>query len=401
MTKLPQKMPKFEFPQLVIGGLMTKLHELAALGQAIWLDYIRRAFITSGEMQALIDLGVRGMTSNPTIFEKAILSGQGSKPDQLGEYDSDLERLSKAGKTPLAVYEALAIEDIQAAADLLRSVYDDTEGGDGYVSLEVNPTLASQTMETIEEAHRLWLQVDRPNLMIKIPATVEGLPAITASIASGINVNVTLIFSLTRYHQVVDAFLKVLEQRLAAGKSINHVASVASFFVSRVDSKVDKHLDSILLENGPHAELAASLKGKAAVANAKLAYSLFQELFGSQRFIALQSQGARVQRPLWASTSTKNPAYSDILYVQELIGPHAVNTVPQNTLEAYLDHGEVRQTISEDIDEVRLVLEKLENLGISMEQVTKELEDEGVEAFAKSFTSLLESIESRQNKLRR
>ena len=378
---------------------MSKLHELAALGQAIWLDYIQRRFITSGEMQALIDQGVRGMTSNPTIFEKAILGSQDSGQDQMGEYDSELESLSRAGFTPLQVYEALAIKDIQIAADLLRPVFDETDGEDGFVSLEVNPKLARQTGQTIEEAQRLWSQVDRPNLMIKIPATKEGLPAITATLASGINVNVTLIFSIKRYHQVVDAYLEGLEGHLATGKPLNQIASVASFFVSRIDSKVDAQLESIQRDVNPQADLAATLKGKAAVANARLAYSLFQELFGGQRFAALKTRGARLQRPLWASTSTKNPAYSDILYVQELIGAHTVNTVPQNTLDAFLEHGEVRLTINEGIEEARWLMDKLENLGISMKQVTQELEDEGVEAFAKSFTSLLQSVENRQSLL--
>jgi len=378
---------------------MSKLHELAALGQSVWMDYIRRAFITSGELTELIDLGVRGMTSNPTIFEKAIVGSSTSGGDSPGEYDADLERLAAQGKSATEIYEALAIEDIQMAADHLRPVYDATEGDDGYVSIEVNPTLAHQTEQTVEEALRLWSAVDRPNLMVKIPATKEGLLAITRATAAGVNVNITLIFSLVRYQQVMEAFLKGLEQRMAAGKPVDHIASVASFFVSRVDTKVDKRLESILREEGSRAEMAAFLLGKAAVANAKLAYSLFREAFESSRFSALHAKGARVQRPLWASTSTKNPAYSDILYVQELIGPHTVNTMPQNTIDAFLDHGEVRLTLEDGLDQAHEVMQKLESLGISMDQVTQELEDEGVESFAKSFKTLIESIDKRRKEM--
>jgi transaldolase/glucose-6-phosphate isomerase len=373
---------------------MSKLHELADLGQSVWMDYIRRAFITSGKLSALIDLGVRGMTSNPTIFEKAIVGSSAPGGGTSGEYDPDLARLAAEGKSASEIYEALAIDDIRMAADHLRPVYDTTKGDDGYVSLEVNPTLAHETDQTVDEALRLWSTVNRPNLMVKIPATKEGLPAITRATAAGVNVNITLIFSLVRYQQVMEAFLKGLEQRVAAGKPIDHIASVASFFVSRVDTKVDKRLESIMREEGQRADLAASLLGRAAVANAKLAYTLFREIFESQRFSALHAKGARVQRPLWASTSTKNPNYSDILYVQELIGPHTVNTMPQNTLENFLDHGEVRLTLEDGLDQAHGVMQKLESLGISMDQVTQELEDEGVEAFAKSFKELIESIDS-------
>ncbi len=375
---------------------MSKLHDLATLGQSVWMDYIRRAFLTSGELSALIDLGVRGMTSNPTIFEKAIVGSSTPGGDSTGEYDADLARLAAEGKSAPEIYEALAIQDIQMSADLLRPVYDATNGDDGYVSLEVSPTLAHQTGETVDEALRLCSEVDRPNVMVKIPATKEGLPAITRATAAGVNVNITLIFSLVRYQQVMEAFLKGLEQRVAAGQPVDHIASVASFFVSRVDTKVDKRLESIMREEGPRAEMAASLLGKAAVANAKLAYSLFRETFESQRFAVLQAKGARVQRPLWASTSTKNPAYSDILYVQELIGPHTVNTMPENTLEDFIDHGEVRLTLEDGLDQAHEAMQKLESLGISMDQVTQELEDEGVESFAKSFKALIESIDQRR-----
>lgn len=375
---------------------MSKLHELATLGQSVWLDYIRRGFIKSGELSALIDLGLRGMTSNPTIFEKAIDGSSANGGDSPGEYDHDLARLAAAGKSAPEIFEQLAIEDIQMAADLLRPVYDEADGHDGFVSLEVSPTLASQTESTVGEVQRLWSRAERPNVMVKIPATKAGLPAITRATTAGVNVNVTLIFSLLRYTEVMEAFLKGLEQRLSAGLPIDHIASVASFFVSRVDSKVDKRLENIMREATPRAELAASLRGRAAVANAKLAYSLFCETFQSQRFSELRAKGARYQRPLWASTSTKNPAYSDILYVQELIGPHTVNTLPNQTIDAFLDHGEVRLTLEDNLDQAREVMEQLESLGISMERVTQELEDEGVETFEKSYKELIESIEKRR-----
>ncbi len=375
---------------------MGKLDELAKLGQAIWLDYIRREFITSGELQALIDNGLRGMTSNPSIFEKAISGSSSSSTSVTGEYDADIERLAKLGRSPLEIYEALAVEDIQRSADLLHPIYEKSGGLDGYVSLEVNPTLAYDEDSTISEAKRLWELVDRSNLMIKIPATKAGLPAISHTIADGINVNVTLIFSLKRYEEVMDAFLSGMEKRLREGKPIDRLASVASFFVSRLDTKVDEQLEQIMRKESSRSVQAASLQGKAAVANAKLAYSLFQGVFTSPRFTRLADKGARPQRPLWASTSTKNPAYPDILYVQELIGAHTVNTLPQNTLEAFFDHGIVRVTITEETDQARMVMEKLENLGVSLDQVTKELESEGVDAFSKSFIALLNSIEQRK-----
>lgn len=360
---------------------MTKLHALANLGQSIWLDYIHRSFIASGELQALIDQGLRGITSNPTIFEKAIVGSH--------DYDEQLETVVRAGAPAEAIYSALVLEDIRNAAGLLRPVFEQTQGADGYVSLEVSPTLAHATDATLEEALRLWSLVDRPNLMVKIPATIEGIPAIHAATAAGVNVNVTLIFSLARYAKVIEAYLAGLRQRLEAGRPIDQIASVASFFISRVDSKVDRLLDQT---GGQEAQ---ALKGQAAIANAKLAYRQFQAVFESDRFADLQAHGARLQRPLWASTSTKNPAYSDILYVQELIGRHTVNTMPQETLEAFLDHGSVRLTIHDDIDRARSVFQSLEDLGVSMEQVTQELEDEGVAAFANSFESLQKSIRAK------
>lgn len=370
---------------------MTKLHELAELGQAIWLDYIRRSFIDTGELENLIRMGLRGMTSNPSIFEKAIAHSS--------DYDEDLQRLVNEGKTEDEIFLALAIDDIQRAADLFRPVYLQTQGADGYVSLEVNPELANDSQATFEEARRLWSLVDRPNLMVKIPATQAGLPAITQAIAEGINVNVTLIFSLERYGEVMSAYIAGLWDRLGAGKPVDSIASVASFFVSRVDTKVDRQLEEIVRREGPQARLAASLLGQAAVANARMAYSQFHEVFEGETFADLREKGARLQRPLWASTSTKNPNYSDIKYVQELIAPHTVNTIPQDTLEHFLDHGEARITLEDGLEEARFVLQSLRDLDISMEQVTQELEDEGVAAFAQSFKSLLKSIREKREQL--
>ncbi len=370
---------------------MTKLNDLTALGQAIWLDYIQRSFLASGEMQTLIDRGVRGMTSNPSIFEKAITGSS--------DYDADLESLISSGLSVEGLYEALAFDDIQNAADLLLPVFEISSGADGYVSLEVNPNLAHDTEGTFIDAVRLWQAVDRPNLMIKIPATEAGIPAIQRAIGVGININVTLIFSRERYAEVIEAYQSGLEDRLAAGQSINHVASVASFFISRLDTKIDQSLMNILDRNPDLGEDVNPLLGQAAVANAKLAYQQFLSEFSSSRFEDLSTQGAQVQRPLWASTSTKNPAYSDILYVQELIGPRTVNTVPQDTLDAFLDHGDVRVTIDDDLNRAQQSIDALDNFGISLSRATQELETEGVSAFAKSFSSLLDSIAAKKRSL--
>jgi transaldolase len=370
---------------------MTKLNDLATLGQAIWLDYIQRSFLTSGEMQTLINLGVSGMTSNPSIFEKAIMGNT--------DYDDDLEDLISSGLGVEEIYEALAIDDIQNAADLLSPVFENTSGADGYVSLEVNPNLAHDANGTINDAVRLWQAVDRPNLMIKIPATKAGIPAIQRAIGAGINVNVTLIFSRERYAEVIEAYQSGLKDRLAAGHSIDHVASVASFFISRLDTKIDQSLMNILDRNPDLKEDVKPLLGQAAVANAKLAYQQFLSEFASMRFEELSTKGAQVQRPLWASTSTKNPAYSDILYVQELIGPRTVNTVPQVTLDDFLDHGEVRVTIDNDLNRAQQSLDSLDNFGISLSKATQELEAEGVKAFAKSYSSLLDSIAAKKGSM--
>ena len=370
---------------------MTKLNDLAELGQAIWLDFIQRAFLASGDMQTLIDLGVRGMTSNPSIFEKAIAGSS--------DYDADLADLISSGLGVEEIYEALAIDDIQNAADLLMPVFENSSGADGFVSLEVNPNLAHDTDGTLSDAIRLWQAVNRVNLMIKIPATKEGLPAIQRAIGAGLNVNVTLIFSRERYAEVIEAYLSGLEDRLAAGHPIDHVASVASFFISRLDSKIDQALMNSLDIKPDTKEEVKPLLGQTAVANAKLAYQQFLSEFSSNRFEKLSTKGAHVQRPLWASTSTKNLAYSDILYIQELIGPRTVNTVPQETLDAFLDHGEVRITIDDGLIHAQQSISALNNLGISLSRATQELENEGVTAFAKSFASLLDSIAEKQGNL--
>lgn len=357
-------------------------------GQSIWYDNISRGMIESGELRKLIDQGVTGLTANPTIFEKAI-SGS-------ADYDLDLLHLAAAGKSLNEVYEGLVIRDIQAAADLLRSAYDRSEGVDGYASLEVNPHLASDTSGTVAEARRFFNQLDRPNVLIKVPATPEGIPAIRQLIGEGVNVNVTLIFSLDTYEQVREAYVAGLEQLAQGGGELSKVASVASFFVSRVDTAVDNELNRL---SGNGSGDLSGLMGQAAVANARLAYRAFQETFGTQRFAALKARGARVQRPLWASTGTKNPAYSDVLYVDSLIGPDTVNTMPDATLEAFLDHGQVSVTVTQGVAEAQQVIKSLENAGVSISGVTARLLADGVKAFADSFDQLMGNIEGKLSKL--
>lgn len=355
---------------------------LHKLNQSIWYDNIERKLLQNGDLAAMINDGlIRGITSNPSIFKNAIANSS--------DYDDALKPMAWSGLDPEKIFFELAIDDIRAAADLFLPLYTETKGGDGYVSLEVSPFLADDTEGTINQAIWLWKTVDRPNLMIKIPATIAGLPAITAAIASGINVNVTLIFSIDRYAEVIDAYMSGLEQRLAAGLPVDHIASVASFFVSRLDSKIDKNLDA--LDN----DKANKLKGKVALANSRLAYKLYEEKFGTDRFKILSGQGARAQRPLWASTGTKNPAYSDVLYVDELIAPNTVNTVPPQTLDNFRDHGKASLSLQGHEDESRTILDNLATLDISLDQATLELEQEGVTAFADAFTDLLNTIEAR------
>jgi len=356
--------------------MMTNVQKLADHGQAIWLDYIRRSFIKAGDLQELIDKGVRGVTSNPSIFEKAIAGSD--------DYDADIQRLVGEGKSVTEIYEHLAVADIQSAADLLRPLYDETEGRDGFVSLEVSPTLAHNTEGTIADAKRLFATVDRPNLMIKIPATPEGIPAIEAVIAAGINVNVTLIFSLAQYEATTGAYIAGLETLLLAGGSLVGTASVASLFVSRVDAAVDADLAKLGLSD---------LRGHAAVDNAKLAYVRFREIFAGERWEKLARAGARVQRPLWASTGTKDPDYADTKYVDELIGADTVNTVPPATLDAFMEHGNVALSVETDLVGARERTDTLSELGVDLEAITAKLMDDGVASFAKAFDSLLRSLE--------
>lgn len=368
--------------------MMNSLEQLHAMGQSLWYDNIQRSLLENGALAAMISHGdIRGVTSNPAIFHNAIAKTH--------EYDSDLSRLAHSGLDASGIFYQLAIQDIQGAADLFQPLYRSTGGGDGYVSLEVNPYLAHDTDGTVEEALRLWKAVDRPNLMIKIPATPEGLPAITRAIAAGLNVNVTLIFAIERYAEVIDAYLKGLEQRAASGQALGGIASVASFFVSRVDTKVDGRLAEFIQSDGKQAAVAADLVGKAAIANARLAYELFEQMFDSERFAVLKKHGANLQRPLWASTSTKNAAYRDVIYVEELIGAETVNTAPPQTIEAFRDHGRVRLSLTEDLPGQHQVVDQLESLGISLQQVTRQLESEGVKSFADAFTAMLATIDER------
>ncbi|MDA8137600.1 MAG: glucose-6-phosphate isomerase [Desulfobacteraceae bacterium] len=364
------------------------LQQLATLGQSIWLDYIRRDLITGGELGRLIEEdGLRGMTSNPAIFEKAIADSH--------DYDAEIRALALEGQDTAAIYEALSQNDVRSAADVFRPLHDRTGGQDGYVSLEVNPHLAHDTAGTIAEARRLWAALDRPNVFIKVPATLEGLPAIQQLISEGINVNVTLLFGLPRYQQVAEAYLGGLETLAAQGKSIASVASVASFFVSRIDALVDALLEKRMADGGRVADLAKKARGQVAIASAKMAYQIHKEIFAGIRFQKLAALGARVQRLLWASTSTKNPDYSDVKYIEALIGPDTVNTVPPETLEAYRDHGMPKVRLEQDLAQARRVMERLPELGIRIDDVTQQLEDEGVAKFNQPFDKLMDTLAQR------
>jgi transaldolase/glucose-6-phosphate isomerase len=361
---------------------MTTLHKLSELGQAAWFDFIRRSFTEAGDLQALIEKGVRGVTSNPAIFDKAIAGSD--------DYDADIQRLVGKGKSVVEIYEALAVADIQSAADLLRPLYDETDGRDGFVSLEVSPTLAHETEATITDAKRLFAAVRRPNVMIKIPATPEGIPAIERVVAAGISVNVTLIFSLAQYEAAAGAYIAGLETLLESGGALGRTASVASFFVSRVDAAVDDALEKLG---------RTDLQGHAAVDNARLAYARFQEVFAGERWEKLANAGARVQRPLWASTGTKNSAYPDTKYVDSLIGPDTVNTVPPATLNAFMNHGQVALTIDKDVEGARVRMAGLSGLGIDFDSITEQLLHDGVASFAKAFQSLMSSVEGKKDRL--
>ena len=363
----------------------TKIHELNALGQSIWLDFIQRSLIRSGDLLDYVEQGVSGVTSNPAIFEKAITEST--------DYDEQMERLAKEGKSPQEIYEALTVEDARLAADLFRPVFDRTGAMDGYFSLEVEPHLAHDTKGSIAAAERLFKSVDRPNVMIKIPSAEEGYAAIQESIAEGININITLMFSLGQYERVAEAYLSGLEKRLAKGYRIDHIASVASFFVSRVDTKVDKLLDKIQTPE------ATSLKGKIGLANAKMAYQRFKEVFSSPRWSHLKDKGARIQRVLYGSTGTKNPEYSDVMYVENLIGPDTINTVPRETISAFLDHGKVALTLEKNLDEARAQLLQLAELGIDLEKVGRELLDDGIQKFIEPYDSLIKNIAEKSAEL--
>lgn len=370
---------------------MNPLVEVEKLGQSIWYDNIRRLLIENGEIATMIaEDDLRGITSNPTIFEKAIAGSN--------DYDEALTKLITEGLGVNDVYEALAIEDIQRTADLFRPVYEKTNKLDGYVSLEVSPLLAHNLEETVAEAKRLWATLNRPNVMIKIPATPAGIPAIRQAIAAGINVNVTMIFALENYAQVADAYISGLEDRVAAGQPIDHVASVASVFVSRIDTAVDKQLEGMIEKARDDKEKSrlGGLLGKTAIANAKIQYQRFKEIFGGERFRKLSARGARAQRPLWASTGTKNPKYSDVLYVDQLVAPETVNTIPPATYAAFRDHGTVKLTIEEDLDGAKATLRDIAALGIDLGAICQKLQDDGVKAFADSFESLMRSITDKE-----
>lgn len=366
------------------------LHELHGLGQSVWLDYIRRGILDNGELEEMIRrYDLRGVTSNPSIFEQAI----GDSDD----YDDAFDFLAGDGADGNEAYESLAVEDISRACDLFRGVYDESSGTDGFVSLEVSPELAHDTRATVDEARRLWKAVGKPNLMIKVPGTDAGLPAIEQLLADGLNVNITLLFSVQNHERVMEAYLRGLERRLEEGGALGRIGSVASFFVSRVDSAVDAQLEKIA-ESAPDdaaKQRALSLRGKAAVANAKLAYRRFQEVFSGPRWERLAAAGAHVQRPLWASTSTKNPEYRDVIYVEELIGPHTVNTMPLATVEAFADHGAARSTVDQDVEQAVADLAALRGLGIDMDAVTDQLQREGVEKFARSFAGMLKVVDAK------
>jgi transaldolase len=364
------------------------LKQLGMLGQSIWLDYIRRDLIASGELRRLIEEdGLRGMTSNPAIFEKAIAESH--------DYDENIQAMALKGEGLETIYEALSQRDVQNAADEFRSLYDRMDGKDGYVSLEVNPHLAHDTDGTIKEGRRLWKALDRPNVLIKVPATVEGLPAIRQLISDGISVNVTLLFGLPRYRQVAEAYIAGIEACAGQKKPVTHIASVASFFVSRIDALVDPLLEKGSAQGGPQADLYKKLHGEVAIASAKMAYQIYKEIFSTERFKKLAAQGARPQRLLWASTSTKSPDYSDVKYVEALIGPDTVDTAPLETLNAYRDHGKPEARLEQDVDGARWVLEQLPSVGINIDDVTQKLEDEGVEKFNQPFDKLMAALAQR------
>lgn len=372
--------------------MTTRLETLRSAGQAIWLDFIDRDLLDSGELARRISQdALTGLTSNPTIFEKALAQGT--------SYDAQIAAADAS--TAWELFEEIATDDVRSACDVFASVYEATHGADGFVSIEVSPTVAHDAMATVAEARRLWERVDRPNVMIKVPGTPAGVDACRELIASGINVNVTLLFAVEAHRRVIDAYIEGLEQRAAAGEDVSNVASVASFFVSRVDTAIDAQLDAMTRDGKLDAERGTALKGRAAVANAKLAYRLARSSFSGDRWARLAERGARMQRPLWASTSTKNPAYRDVIYVEELIGPDTVNTMPLATLEAFRDHGETARTVDANVDAAVRHLAELENLGISLSAVTDRLLADGLTSFQGSFDSLLAGLDRKSRALGR
>ena len=366
------------------------LQRLNAAGQSIWLDFIDRTILRNGDLQRRIrEDALTGMTSNPSIFEKALAEGT-TYDDQIQATDSDM--------TAMELFELIATTDVRSACDAFAGVHEQTHGADGFVSIEVSPGAANDALATISEAARLWATVDRRNVMVKVPGTAEGAKAVRRLTADGINVNITLLFSIDAYKSVIDAYMAGLEDRIAAGKQIDTIHSVASFFVSRVDSEVDKRLEAAA-KTSPDSAVLKALQGKAAIANAKLAYRLFQSEIASPRWTALASQGATVQRPLWASTSTKNPAYRDVMYVEELIGPDTVNTMPPQTIEAFRDHGIVKRTVDAAVDESERDIQALESNGISMRSVTDKLLVDGLASFQKSFDTLVAGLQQKTKAL--
>ncbi len=369
------------------------LLELENLGQSIWMDFIHRGMISSGDLKRLIEEdGVSGVTSNPSIFEKAIGEGH--------DYDDAIRTLTAEGRNAAEIYQILTVQDIQMVADLLRPTYDETEGRDGFISLEVSPKLAYNTKGTIEEARRLWSLVQRPNVMSKVPGTQPGLAAIQQLTAEGLNINITLLFGLPRYREVANAYLAGLEALAAKGADLRQVTSVASFFLSRIDVLLDPLLEQKMLAVGRQADVAARLHGQVAIASAKAAYEIYKEIFGSERFKKLAEKGARTQWLLWASTSTKNPAYSDTKYVEPLIGPETINTLPLETLEAYREQGHPKQTLDQNVAEAHKTLAALPSVGIDLDAATNQLEQEGVEKFNNALDKLMAALKKKQAAVR-
>ena len=372
------------------------LKRLPELGQSVWYDYIRRDLTTGPTLKRYIEEdGLSGMTSNPTIFQKAIADST--------LYDEDVRGQARRTHDPAQIFEALAVADVRAAADVFRSVHEATHGDDGFVSIEVGPRLARDTQGSIVEARRLWKACDRPNVMVKIPGTKEGLSAIRQCLAEGININITLLFSVERYREVMEAYLAAMEQRAGTNQPVDRIRSVASFFVSRVDTNADKKLDAIAKDaarsTSDH-DAAKRLRGKLAIANARIAYEAFETVFGSSRFGTLKSKGVRVQRPLWASTSTKDPAYADLYYVEALVAPDSVDTMPPETFEAYRDHGDPKVRIREDLSGAHATVRDLAALGVDVERVAVELEEEGVKKFSDSYDQLLKSVAEKEKAMR-